>query len=616
MSFFWGELSFDNKVVDHLIKMQQSLEKYPCVKESIWENDKVGFGYKKRIFTHNSTFDGCPFTENNCTIVSHSRLDNSASLMQLLNIPVSLQLNIPDSTIILKSYQLWGINCVTKFKGDWSFVIWDENKQELILAVDHLSTNGIYYHHNKNQFLFANNKKPILAIKENPHEINEYYLIRNLLLIGNRDPQTIQKDLHFVPPGHYMVINSFNQLIKKRYWFPTRIKPIHYKNNQDYVDNFYYLYREAVKKRIAINCKIGSHLSGGLDSGTVSWLAADILKDTNKELTVFTGTNHYAANTLPHLFANEEYYAGLTVKASSNMKHEIIDAREITIFDSLFKSKEIFNELYHGAGNIYWILSIHERAKALGIPIILNGQIGNATVSWSGTTHKDKLYEIYAKQKEKLNILKSAISNKNYAYLQWKLFTKTKASLFEFSMFNPKYLQAFSFKLINLLSNDEIDADVVPFTKLNQLNLLRPRQSGIGLFWQSIGQEYNQQCWDPTNDIDLVEYCIAIPQHAYCINGKKSLIRSAFADKIPDEVIKNTKKGLQGADMKERFLLESNQINQYLQYNKLNNNELNSSINWKEVENIITKNKFKNNNLTQNNLVTLYKVLSAYILKN
>lgn len=616
MSFFWGELSCDNKVVDHLIKMQQSLGKYPCVNQNIWENGRVGFGYKKRIFTHNSTFDNCPYTENNCTIISHSRLDNSASLMQLLNIPVSLQLNLPDSTIILKAYQLWGINCVTKFKGDWSFTIWDENKQELILAVDHLSTNGIYYHHNKNQFLFANNKKPILAIKENPHEINEYYLIRNLLLIGNRDSQTIQKDLHFVPPGHYMVINSSNQLIKKRYWFPTRIKPIHYRNTQDYVDNFYYLYREAVKKRIDIDCKIGSHLSGGLDSGSVSWLASDILKDTNKELTVFTGTNHYAANTLPHQFANEEYYAGLTVKASGNMKHEIIDAKEITIFDSLFKSKEIFNELYHGAGNIYWILSIHERARALGIPIILNGQVGNATVSWSGTTYKDKLYELYAKQKEKLNTLKSAISNKNCAYLLWKLFTKSKASLFEFSLFHPKYLQEFSFKLINQLEEDEIDEDQSPILKQNQLNLLKPRFSNIGLFWQSIGQEYNQQCWDPTNDIDLVEFCIAIPQHAYCINGKKSLIRAAFKGKLPDEVIQNPKKGLQGADIIQRFHLESNQINLYMQYNKLNNNKFNSCINWRKVENIISNKCNKNSNLNLNNLLTLYKLLSAYIIKN
>lgn len=615
MSFFWGLLSFKNEPIqNNLQQMQESLQNYQCKSEKLWIKNEIGFGFKKRIFTASSAFDNSPYTENNCTIVSHSRLDNRAELLNLLNFPLNLHSITPDTVLILKAYFLWGSFAANKLKGDWSFAIWDNNTMQLILAVDHLSCNGIYYLKNSSSFVFANNKKPILAIKEDPYSLNHTFVLRTLLLMGNNNPQTTQKDIYFVPPGHVVTVTHNGNFNKRRYWFPTRVETINYKNKQDYIAHFYHLYKIAVEKRLPENCKIGSHLSGGLDSGSVSWLAAEILKERNQSLTAFTSSAYYKTPISNTHFANEDYYASLTAKSAGNIHHEIIDSKNVSVFDSLFKSKEIFNELFHGAGNTYWLMSIHERAKSLGIPIILNAQIGNASVSWCGSSSKSFFSDIYKIKSNFFNAVKAGFETRDMHYLKWRLFTNMRIHLDDYSFFKWEELRFFSLKDINYRHKDELDSEPFNLLKKKQLELLRPRQSPIGLFWQLIGQEYNQQCWDPTNDIDLVEFCLAIPQDTYNANGGRNLIKTGFKGKLPEEILQNKLIGIQAADIEERFNIDSKKIEEYLFDNLKNNFQEFPYINWDSIYKNIYKKNSGISDFHLPNLILLYKLVFCSIL--
>ena len=51
-----------------------------------------------------------------------------------------------DTEVLLKSYILFGENCVEKFNGMWSFAIWDPFKKGLFLSRDPFGEK-LYFHY-------------------------------------------------------------------------------------------------------------------------------------------------------------------------------------------------------------------------------------------------------------------------------------------------------------------------------------------------------------------------------------------------------------------------------------------------------------------------------------
>jgi asparagine synthase (glutamine-hydrolysing) len=59
---------------------------------------------------------------------------------------------------------------------------------------------------------------------------------------------------------------------------------------------------------------------------------------------------------------------------------------------------------------------------------------------------------------------------------------------------------------------------------------------------------------DPTADKALIEYCLSVPTEQFLLNGKpRSLARRALADRLPQEVLTERRKGLQAVDWHEGF---------------------------------------------------------------
>jgi asparagine synthase (glutamine-hydrolysing) len=94
----------------------------------------------------------------------------------------------------------------------------------------------------------------------------------------------------------------------------------------------------------------------------------------------------------------------------------------------------------------------------------------------------------------------------------------------------------------------------VPDTRKMRYRIIHPGSSPVGCLWHEIGQAMGMHVLDPTLDKRVMEFCLAIPDDQYLKDGTdRRLVRRAFAGQLPDEVLRNPRKGLQSADIVSRI---------------------------------------------------------------
>lgn len=179
-----------------------------------------------------------------------------------------------DSEVLLYAFIHWGPECLSRFNGMWSFVIYDSKKQELFAARDRLGIKPFYYHHTGNQLVFCSEIKGIIASGQYKPEINYEGLWHNMAMGVSPRPMTCFEGVTSLKPGHYMTIDLKGQIQEAQYWE----MPIGAEKNLDTeekaLNTLNELLNESVQYRLISDVKVGSFLSGGVDSGIVTALAA------------------------------------------------------------------------------------------------------------------------------------------------------------------------------------------------------------------------------------------------------------------------------------------------------------------------------------------------------
>ena len=184
-----------------------------------------------------------------------------------------------DTEVILAAYETWGENCVKRFNGMFSFIIWDKEKRELFVARDRLGIKPLYYYKDKEKLIFASEIKSILQFIE--PEINKeglYDYFNYFIQIGN---ETLFKGIKIFPRANYALISRTKTIVKKYWDFNYEEEEISEEKAKEKLKE---LFEESVKKRLVADVPVGSFLSGGLDSSAIT----AIMKKHNKDLKTFS----------------------------------------------------------------------------------------------------------------------------------------------------------------------------------------------------------------------------------------------------------------------------------------------------------------------------------------
>jgi len=177
-----------------------------------------------------------------------------------------------DTEVICVSYIEWGVNCLQRFNGMFSFVIYDEKKNNLFGARDRLGKKPFYYIHNDVLFEFASQPSQ-LAIANNL-TINDNSISQFLVWHYIPDPDTIYKEVKKLKAGHYFTFDlSSNILNITKYWDLNKNVNIDKLNYEDTKTELKYLLSNATSIRMISDVPLGVFLSGGIDSTLITALA-------------------------------------------------------------------------------------------------------------------------------------------------------------------------------------------------------------------------------------------------------------------------------------------------------------------------------------------------------
>ncbi len=222
-----------------------------------------------------------------------------------------------DTEVIVYAYQEWGESCVDHFIGMFAFAIWDENKRQLFCARDRLGIKPFYYTQAYDSFAFASEIKALLKVPGVKAQVNPTELTNYLTFQARSGEETLFDGIYQLQPGYTLTLQPGGTPKIRRYW------DLEFTINFDIdeatiIDQLRLRLEDAVKLRLRSDVPLGAHLSGGLDSTTVVYLAAQLLNLPGEQLQTFTGGFNAGAGF------DETAYAKLVADRVQAQYHEVL----------------------------------------------------------------------------------------------------------------------------------------------------------------------------------------------------------------------------------------------------------------------------------------------------
>ena len=195
-----------------------------------------------------------------------------------------------DTEVIIYAYVEWGIKCVNKFNGMFAFSLYDNYKKKFYLARDRYGIKPVYYHiSDENSFVYASETKSILEYSGYNNELDKEALLEYFTFQNIFTNKTLHKNIQILEPGHYFEIDLISKKIDKtQYWDFDFSEPDKANDETEYIEELDRLFTQAVQRQLVADVPIGSYLSGGMDSGSITAIASNYFQKDNNHLTTFT----------------------------------------------------------------------------------------------------------------------------------------------------------------------------------------------------------------------------------------------------------------------------------------------------------------------------------------
>lgn len=205
-----------------------------------------------------------------------------------------------DTEVLLKLYQLKGIDFLQDLNGDFAISILDKNVGQLFVIRDRVGVKPLYYYVKDTELFYASEIKSILGAG-NKAELNKECLQQYFTFKYVPENNTLFKNIKRVAPGHYLTydLNS-KQLSTTKYWEPESQSEYSQLNYNQAQEKIYNLIEDACRIRLIADVPVGTFFSGGLDSSIIAhfvkgnqnikhYCAAKEEKDLKKEGTTSDG---------------------------------------------------------------------------------------------------------------------------------------------------------------------------------------------------------------------------------------------------------------------------------------------------------------------------------------
>lgn len=230
--------------------------------------------YHTRLAVQDLTVSGQqPMHHNGLYIVFNGEIYNHLELRKKYGL---VSASNSDTKSILLLYETMGMLMLNEFDGMFAFALYDSNKNQLFLARDRAGKKPLYVYKKENQYVFSSELKTLYKVVRPDID---YTSLADYLYIGyHYRKATPYENVSELENGHFLQINTKTFERTNAKWFDIAS---YYKNPNDVffddaVQQLDGKLQSAVKSRIeSSDLDVGSFLSGGIDSGLVTAIAAE-----------------------------------------------------------------------------------------------------------------------------------------------------------------------------------------------------------------------------------------------------------------------------------------------------------------------------------------------------
>jgi len=187
-----------------------------------------------------------------------------------------------DGEIIPHAYKYWGLDFVHHLNGQFAIVIWDQNREELLLIRDRVGIRPLFYCHIGGQLLFSSEVKAFLSHKQFSVEPNINTIAEIFSFWTPIDTKTVFKGVHQVGAGY---INRFGKdgklLNSHRYWDIPGSNVEQYETFEESKSALNKALRSSIRLQLKSDVAVGTYTSGGLDSSVINFLVREEIGQEN-----------------------------------------------------------------------------------------------------------------------------------------------------------------------------------------------------------------------------------------------------------------------------------------------------------------------------------------------
>ena len=507
--------------------------------EGFYFGKNFAFGHRRLSIIDLSKNGHQPMVRENLCITYNGEIYNYIELRnELMNLGHVFR-SASDTEVILAAYHQWGVESFKKLNGMWAFALADESTNEIILCRDHFGIKPLYLTATENYFLAGSEIKQFTAVPEFKPVLNKpvaaKFLVHGLL---NYSDQTFFEGVSELRPGHYLKyhLSTNHWEVKPWYDLAQAVKPVH-DSFDEAVKKTRALFLDSLKLRMRSDVRVGSCLSGGVDSSAiVSVIAGGQLANTNfATITSCYDDQRYDEQQFSNLVTAQTGYKAIKVfpQLEDLLQDDVID-KMIYHQDQPFSTASHFSEykVFEAARKEKMIVMLDGQGSdeyLCGYPEFYNATINNffCSVQWGKmikaisekAKHKQVSFLNEIIQLGRTNILYPAL------HLYKKLIGRQSPEWLNEKWANNLESNAASSNDIRKLSIEEMVRTSIPYQ-------LHSEDRNSMLF--SIESRL------PFLDHRLVEYCIGLPSSYKIRNGfTKAVFREAISE-LP-QPIKNRK---------------------------------------------------------------------------
>lgn len=505
-----------------LVKMTDKLIKRGETSYGYYEKKNIYLGHRRLsiidLENGNQPMSGKDEEGNNYTIIYNGEIYNVEELKHFLEVNGIILQTSSDTELILKGYIKFKERILNYLTGIFAFCIYDETNEKLFFARDQMGVKPLFYTILNNEIIFASEMKAILLTNKVERVLN-IHSIQKLFGIGpaRMKGETVFDNIFEIKPGHFAYFKD-SKLQETQYFKITSTD--HTDDVETTKEKIRYLLERSIKSQLISDVNIGAFLSGGIDSSIITAVASkNIGKEALKTFSIDYTDNDKNFIKTDFTPSRDNKYIDI-MRKEFKLNHKYITLDNENLYFALYEA--MIGRDVPSMADIDSSLLLFCRQVKKDVTVSLSGEFSDEIFcGYPWFFREDTLTSDTFPWSISLDLREDLLNPKIREAVGLKKYVSDmyKEAISEVPLENTKNSKDITMKILSYLTMYYFGSNLLDRTdRMSMLSSLEVRV--------------------PFADHNLVEYVYNIPWDIKNINGnEKGILREAFKDLIPDEVL-------------------------------------------------------------------------------